>query len=247
MSVCVITHRLNLVLRFIDTTTGRPISGSELMLSTGGKMLHPIEKEQGTFIFINLEKNDFDLDIKSRSFESCSVPIRFSELDAKVPEKDIQLIPSSTNISPAPCIGLQGCIQGISDLNAVRIGDNACLIREFDPRKRLLTLFNPHKLELSRTSYALLNPDKRCFESFKIVKRIDDNTIKIDKVLDSEFNNYFPITPIYFGKTSEDGNYLLRVRDDSSNPNWLIHYKIGDKTYFQSVDLRQTHEIVPEL
>ena len=65
MSVCVITHRLNLVLRFIDTTTGRPISGSELMLSTGGKMLHPIEKAQGTFIFINLEKNDFDLSINS--------------------------------------------------------------------------------------------------------------------------------------------------------------------------------------
>ena len=246
MSVCVITHHLNLVLRFIDTTTGKPVSGTELMLSADGKPLHPIEKEQGTLIFTELERIDFILEIKSRSFESCTVPIRFSELDSKVPEADIQLIPSSTNVSPVPCIGLQGCIPGISDLTAVRIGDNSCLIREFDPRKRLMTIFNPHRLELGRTSYALVDPDKRSFELFRILKRIDDNTVKIDRILESEFNNYFPITPIFLGKTSDDGNYILRVRDDSSNPNWLIHYKIADKSYFQSVDLRQAQEIVPE-
>lgn len=246
MSVFVITHRLNLVLRFIDTTTGKPVSGSELTLSSEGKPLHPMEKEQGTLIFIELERNDFILSISSRSFEPCTMPVRFSELDAQVPAIDIQLIPSGTNISPVPCIALQGCIPGISDLTAVRLGDNSCLIREFDPRKKLITLFNPHRLELNRTSYALIDPDKKRFEAFRVVKRIDDNTIKIDRVLEREFSNYFPIAPIYFGQTSENGNYLLRVRDDSSAPNWLIHYQINQDSHFQCADLRQMHEIVPE-
>ena len=242
MAVCVIHHRLNLVLRFSDTTTGKPVSATELMLYGEGKLLHPAERERGTLIFTEIERNDFELTVKSRSYEPYTLPIRFSELDAKIPEVDIQLVPSRSNNAPAPCIGLEGIMPGISELIAVRFGDNSCLIREFDTRKRIVTVFNPHRLELDRTHYALVDPEQQSFETFRIVKRIDDSTFKIDRVLESSFTNYFPIVPILFGITMDDGSYILRVRDDSASMNWLVRYKT-EQFRFHLADLRQEREL----
>lgn len=242
MAVCVIRHRLNLLLRLSDTTTGKPVSANELMLFADGKLLHPAERERGTLIFTELERNDFELTVKSRSFEPYTLPIRFSELDAKIPEADIQLVPSCSNSVPAPCISLEGRMPGISELTAVRFGDNSCLIREFEPRKRIITVFNPHRLELNRTDYALVDPERQSFEVFRIVKRIDDCTFKIDRVLESSFTNYFPIVPILFGITMDGGNYILRVRDDSASMKWLVRYKT-EQPHFHLADLRQEREL----
>ncbi len=245
MAVCIISHRLNLVLRFIDTTTGKPVSASELMLYADGKLLPHSERERGTLIFTELERNDFVLTVKSRNYETYSSLVRFSELDIKLPELSIQLIPSQNNIYPVPCLELKGILPGISELSAVRFGDNYCLIREFDPRKKLITVFNPHHLELERTDYALVDPEKQSFEPFKIIKCIDEGSFKIDRVLESSFTSYFPISPVLYGMTAEDGTYVLRVRDDSSSSKWIIRYKTGQQSQFFLTDLRSEHEITP--
>lgn len=243
MASAIFIHRLDLALRLMDTTTGNDVAGHEVMLFYDGKPLHPMEKEKGTLIFPGLGRNDFTLSVTSQKYDSVTIPIRFAELDKEFPIVEIHLIPSKNSISTVPCLSLVGNMSGISDLTAVRMGDTSCLIRDFDPRKKLATIFNPHHLELNRTHYALVDPNEQCYERFSIVKKLDDHTIKLDRVLVTKFGNYFPITPIIFGHTSEDGSYRLRVRDDASAAKWLIHYQIDQESHFQCVDLRQDHEI----
>ncbi len=240
MAVAVINHRLDLALRIIDTTTGKPVAGNELKLSRDGKPLNPMEKERGTLIFPELGRSDFTLTVSSRNYEQTIIPISYSELDEKLPLMELQLIPTSSNIIPVPCLTLEGCMPGITELTAVKMGASSCLIREFEPRKRLATIFNPHKLELDRTHYALVDPDKLCYERFRIEKRVSDSSIRLDHLLETEFGNYFPICPVVFGKTAEDGSYCLRVRDDAKNVKWLIGYKIGQEHHYICLDLKES-------
>lgn len=243
MAVCVVRHRLCLVLRFTDTTTGWPVSAADLTLYGGNTLLHPQEREKGTLVFIGDEMSDFDLTVRSRLFEPMTLPVHFPDSGGAAPELDIQLIPSEANTSPAPCLFIEGCSEGMKTLHAVRCGDSSCLIREFEPRKKILTLFNPHHLELGRTHYALVDPEKQSFETFNIEKRIDDSHFKIDRALNSGFNSYFPVVPIVSGLVRNDGRYVFRVRDDSSSAEWLIRCEIGDTFQFYRSDMRQEDTI----
>lgn len=245
MTPTLIVHRLDLILRLLDTTTGREISATEVSLFRDGKPLHPLEKERGTLIFPGLGREDFVLGLRSKYFESFSLPIRYSELDEKTPTVELHLIPSDVSVSPMRCLTLSGRLPGIRELTAVRAGDTSCLIREFDERKKLMTVFNPHNLELGRTHYALVNPEKGSYERFCIAKRVDDKTLKLDRVIKSEFGSNWPVCPVLFGQTNEEGDYLLRVRDDSSKAKWLIRYMLGEEERFCCVDMSQQRELPP--
>lgn len=243
MQPILIVHRLDLALRLLDTTTGRDVSASQVRLFRDGKPLHPTEKETGLMVFPALGRNDFILGLQAREFEPVSYPVRFSELDEKTPYVELHLIPSVISASPMPCLTLSGKLPGISEITAVRLGETFCLIREFDTRKKLMTVFNPHRLEMGRTHYALVDPEGMRYERITIVKRVDDNTIKLDRALESKFGSNWPVCPVVFGRTDSEGNYLLRVRDDATNPKWLIRCMLGDEERFFIVDMREATEL----
>jgi len=128
-------------------------------------------------------------------------------------------------------------------LCAVRMEDNVCMIRDFDRRKRLMRIFNPHRLALDRVFYALVNPDEAVFEPFRILHLEDDQTAKVDHEIETLYKNYFPVTPIVFGLVRPDGSYCLRVRDDSENARWLVRWSFGGKTHFRICDLHEETEL----
>ena len=125
---------------------------------------------------------------------------------------------------------------GITAVDTVRAGESPCLIREWDARKKLLTIFNPHKLNLDRTYYALVDPDKEVYEVFRIVKRISDQVFKLDRPLEMEFKNYFPICPVILGSVGPGDNYSLRVQNDSSHSRWIVRKVCGETASFETLD-----------
>ncbi|MEG0779414.1 MAG: hypothetical protein RR426_02325 [Oscillospiraceae bacterium] len=241
----VITHRLDLAVHLLDTTTGRPVPCNAVRFSRNGDTLRPLEKERGLGIFPGLGRYDFTLRLDSHSYEDWEIPVSYETLDEKMPLLEVQLIPISDSHTPVPCLGIEGVLPGISGLTAVRVGDSACFIRGFEPPKKQLTLFNPHHLDLERTHYALVNPNTEAYERFQISRILDDGSIEIDRILEMEFENNFPIAPVVFGKTRADGSYLLRVRDFSAAARWLVSYRWREQTYFQTVDLRLEHTLTP--
>ena len=239
MSTTIISHTLDLALRLVDTTTGRVVVGQDITLLYDGKRVGHMDKG-GHLILTGRGRNDFTLTVRAPGYEPRTVPIRYEALEPHMPYLELQLIPSPDYYSPVPCLTLSGNLPTLKALSAVKAGDSACLIREFDPRKRLLTLFNPHKLELDRTHYALVNPDEETFEPFQVLRRLSDRQFKIDRVLETQFGNYFPICPVVFGRVDPDGGYCLRVRDDSSQQRWLLRLECGaDVVQFKTVDFRK--------
>lgn len=236
----VFTHRLDLALRLVDTTSGRNISGQSVRTFLDGKPVFFGEKNDHMLIFQNLEKRTFCLRIESRFFEPVQVDVDLDAMKKGLPLLELQLVPSRQYPGENVFLNLEGTLEGIRELSAIRLGDNACLIRQVDARKRLLHVFNPYHLSMDRVEYALLNPDRNQFESFRVLRLVNDQTLKVDQIPEMQFQNYFPITPIVFGVTRPDGSYCLRVRDDGEQARWLVRWVAQDEVEFRVIDFRKT-------
>lgn len=232
------SHRLGLAIRLLDTTTGIPVRSAAATLRKDGEIIRPLAKGDGMIVFLegNEARTDFELGIEITGFEPKTVMVKFSELDKTLPQLDINLLPGDGYQSRFPCHRLDGELSGITEVDTVRANDSPCLIREWDARKKLLTIFNPHRLNLDRTLYALVDPDREVYKVFSIVKRISDQVFKIDRPLEMEFKNYFPICPVILGAVGPGDNYLLRVPDDSSHPKWIVRKVCGEVVTFETVD-----------
>lgn len=240
-----IRHSLDLVLRLVDTASGRPVPDRDVVLLRDGEPVHPMVKDAGTFVFLGRGRRDFRLTVRCRGFEEAVREVAYGALDSKLPMLLLHLIPGKGYRAPFPCLGLEGSLPGVTSLAAVRLADRACLIREFEPRKKLLTLFNPHKLELDRVFYALLDPDGMTWEPFQLVKRLSDQQFKLDRVLETPFKNYYPITPVVFGMTGPDSLFRLRVRSDGTDARWLLRWESGDGPHFKALDLTDPGAAIP--
>lgn len=243
-TVSVFTHRLGLALRLVDTTSGAAVSGRDLSVRLDGQSARWEEKD-GVLIFQNLPPQRFLLEVRSPYYETECREVEPDTLPKGLPLLEVHLLPSAGYPGGTAFLTLEGVLPGIRALSAVRAGDNACMIREFDARKRLMTLFNPHRLSLDRVHYALVNPDSGSFEPFRILHMKDSQTAKTDRVLETEFRNYFPVSPVVLGKCSPNGRYCLRVRDDGTEARWIIRWEVGDTAQFQTVDFRT--EPAPQL
>ena len=100
-------------------------------------------------------------------------------------------------------------------------------------------VFNPHHLALDRVYYALLDPDRGVYEPFRILRLVDDQTLKVDRILEMSFKNYFPVTPEVRGKTGPDGSYCLRLRDEGQDARWVIRWTVNGENRFRMVNFRE--------
>ena len=238
--ILVFTHRLDMALRLVDTTSGRNVSGRSLAAFVDEKQVRFAEKGDQVLIFQNLEKRAFQLKLTSPDYETVLVDVDLSRLDSKMPLLELHLVPRRSAPGADPLLSVEGILTGIQELSAVRVGENSCLIREFDPRRRQAKVFNPHHLSLDRVHYALVDPDKGICEPFRILRMIDDQTLKLDRVIEMPFRNYFPVTPQVLGLVRPDGSYCLRLRDDGTQAKWLIRWVVDGEPRFRTVDFRMT-------
>ncbi len=237
--ITVFTHRLDLAVRLVDTTSGRGVSGSGVTVRVDGVPVPFDDKGSGLLSMQNLGTRRFQLEICSPAYEPETLSVDLDTLGKGLPLLEVQLIPGLGYPGGVEFQTLAGTLPGIQSLSAVRLGDSACLIRAFDPRKRLVTLFNPHHLAMDRRFYALVDPDSGVCEPFEIIRTVNDQTVKIDRVLETAFRNYFPITPTVRGRCRPDGRYCLRARDEGGDGRWLVRWEGADGPHFRTVDFRQ--------
>lgn len=241
----VFTFSLKFALRLVDTTTGKEVADYGTRILIDGQPERFAEKG-GVLIFLDLEKRTFVMEVRAPAYEPVTVPVDLDTLDQRLPMLELHLIPGDRHPDRMAMLTLEGRCPGLESLCAVRRDDNACMIREFDPRKRLMKVFNPHRLALDRIFYALVDPEEAVFESFRILGLEDGQSAKIDRVIETPFKNYFPVTPIVFGLVQPDGGYCLRVRDNSENAQWLVCWKVEGRECFRVLDLREEKALPSE-
>lgn len=234
-----VVHRLELVLRLIDTTSGRNISSAGASVFIDGVPVPFGRKEGGLLVFQNLGKRRFRIRTAPLGWEPLETEVDLDTLPKGLPLLELHLIPRADQAGAAEFLSLEGRLPGIESLAAVRAGENACLIREFDARRRTVKIFNPHHLELDRIHYGLTDPDQGRWEPFRVVAMPDEQTLKTDRVLEMPFKNYFPVSPAVQGRTDGDGNYCLRLRDEGAAARWIVRWSVDGEVRFRTVDFRE--------
>ncbi len=230
----IIRHRAGLILRVLDTATGQEIYEAGTKFLRNGEEIRPMLRPDGRLVFLNFPLEECELTVKIVHYLPATVTLTVKQLEQRPPLVQVQLVPDGS--FPSRYHTLSGKYPGIEQIDAVRLSDNACLIREFDERRRIMTLFNPHHLALDRIYYAVVNLDVCTYEPVEITEQGSDIKFRIDRKLRGQIRSHFPVARRVSGAVLQNGEYLLRVPANSSVPQWLVRWRCGDLDRFHTVD-----------
>jgi len=238
----VICFKLDLLVRLIDTTTGAELEERNVRFYKGKKQVRPIPRGSGNYVFMNCGREDGELEIMVHGYEPCQVTVEYKKLDRQLPVKEVFLIPSESTAGLQPIITFSGQLPGLESVQAVNLGSTCCCISEFDERKRTMKLFKTHRSGMDDIYYGLIHLDKQTYEPFVVEKELSESAIKISQPLEEPFLVNSPIARIIFGKTTPEGEYCIRVRDDAARLIHLVRYVVKGNVKFKVVDFHKLEE-----
>jgi hypothetical protein len=204
-----------------------------------GQSARPAPRGDGCFVFINIERTDFRLDAVVAGYEKYSVNVCFEELDDRIPTCDIFLIPSERNAKGGTVIGIFGNLPFLEAIEAVDLNRPVCRLSDYTEKKRKMSVIKQagRILDMSYGHYGLLQADGKSYEKLYVSETDAVSSIILKETLKLPYTVNAPIARIVFGSVDAEGNYLLRVRDDSRDLQYLIRYVYKSEVYYQQVDL----------
>ena len=132
---------------------------------------------------------------------------------------------------------LAGRLPGLEAIEAINPSRPICRISEFDPKKRIMTLFLPNrKIEMEPMVYGLAHGEDGTYEKFQVVQERNNVSVLVKEALKDPFKVNAPICRILYGDHDNDGNYVFRVRDDGGNMKYLVRYRVSGEDRFQMID-----------
>jgi hypothetical protein len=230
-------HTLALALRLSDATDGGNIE-YDIRFSVNGKRRVPLPKPGGHFVFLagDLPEEDFDLDVHASGYVPTTRRVLLEAPGIGPPLLRIDMVPREAPLGRARLRTLSGTRKGLLAIDAARLAGYACFARGFDARKRILTVYNPYRLALDRSRYALVSREALRYESFAIESHVAGEAFKTDHPFVASVSDGSPITPVVSGLVRADGTYLLRVRDESSDNRFVVRFAEEEGERFEVVD-----------
>lgn len=241
-----LVHKLVLALRLIDTTTGLGAPINQVQVWRNGTALHLHPREGGILIVLDGEREDGTLEIRVPGFYSECVDLVYENLSPDTPLLELELIPFTKGKAITALHSLRGQIEDMVSLDAVRLGRGGCFIKNYDSRKRIVTLDNPYRQIFDRARYAVVDGYKQSYEVMELASVISDQQLKVKAALTGDFAGDFHLASLVKGRVEPDGTYLLQLRDDGGPSKWLVRYQSRDGTHtFVPIDLRLHTSLSP--
>ncbi|MBQ6967897.1 MAG: hypothetical protein IJP84_08350 [Lachnospiraceae bacterium] len=246
MEAFVIKARLDLLVSLVDTTTGATVNERNVSFLRDGQPVRPEYRGNGTYVFINTGREDFLMQIKVYGYEEYRMKVVYEDLDSSTPAMDIFLMPSENMFSGEGLLSLSGNLPFLKKIEAVNLLRPVCFSHEYDEKKKTMTVFGSGsgRVEMADMYYGLLKTDKESYEKIEVTETVAPQSVRLKDALQGEFASNSPIMRIVFGTVSENGDYLLRVRDDGTDIRYLVRYEVNDEVRFQTVDFRNKEALV---
>ncbi len=237
----IIRARLDLLIRLQDTTTGLVVEERDVKFFFHEEQIRPTSRGYGSFILINYGRENGLMRVEVYGYEPFVTYVDYDKLDKGLPTVDVFLIPSESRRSGLEnMLSLSGTLKGISSLECIHPGRPMAGIREFNPKKRLMTIYAPNRrMNMIHSYYGLFHPSADTYEPFEIREQVENHLIKLTKPLQEEFTANDPICRRIFGQVHEDGSYLIRVRDDGKKQVHLVRYVVDGEARYKRVDFHQ--------
>lgn len=242
MSITII-HRLVVALFLRDTATGKTVSDVTTSFFLNGKKVDFQFRGDGIFLLLGTERENFHLEIHTKDYMPYSLDVDFDCISSQLPLINVQLVPNKKYVNKWKAFQVEGVETDLLALDAVQLGVVPCYMQHFDPKKQLLTLSNPNRLQLDRNWYAMLNEKQQTYEVFEIQSKLSNQQFKVKKNFEQPVESHYPIYPLVFGWVGERGLYHMTMRDQQSHAKWLLRFTSEGKERFELVDFHLEKEI----
>lgn len=237
-----IHYKLDLVVRLVDTTTGRPVGQRQVTFRRGDQILPFLMRDEGLYILLNHGREDMALSVCAVGYLPAQVKVCYAELPDAFPEVEAALIPESSGSGLIELLTFQGQYPGLESIAAVSLHEVYGAVGSYQERKQVLRLY--HTKPLREVSYAVIHEKQQEFEEFRIRKRLDKLSVKLEKPLATVCRPEDKVVRIIRGMVDEKGNYLLRIQPDGSGREYLIRCVVNGKTIFQKVSAENAQALL---
>ncbi len=240
----VITAKLSLAVRLIDTTTGKELAENDVHFLKDGKYVHPIRKGEGLYVFVNMSREDFPMQIDARGYDPADIEVDFDALDPRLPMADIFLMPSEKNRVGGSVLTICGTLSKLEYIEAVNLNSPICLFQSLQDKKgvysmNLLPVRAGGGCLLDTMKYALASETCERYDVFDVKQQTAPLGIVIREPLAEEHKLNDKIFRIVYGRAGPKGAFVLKVRDEADSLPYLLHFKAGKNEYFRKIDFGQ--------
>ena len=237
----VITARLTLAVRLVDTTTGRDVSDASTSFFIDGKLVHPMRKGESTYVFVNMGRDDFLMRIVVNGYLEENINVQYETLDPRLPLLDVFLMPSEKNHIGGQVIQINGTLSRLEFIQAINLDKPIAAFQSITTKKEvtkmsLLPITSGGGVALDSMDYSIITKDQQRYEVFTVKEQDSGTTVLLrDKLrFDHELNDR--IFRIIYGRAGPKGAFLLKVRDDAKVLNYLLYFKAGKFEYLRPID-----------
>lgn len=228
-----IHYKLDLIVRLVDTTTGKAIGQRQVTFRNEEQVIPFLRRDEGLYILLNRGRNDIELDIRVTGYLPAKVQICYAELSENYPEVEVAMIPEVSTNGFINMLTLTGHCPGMESIVAVSLKKPYGAVGSYLEKKQTLRLYYTKPLE--EMSYAVVHEQQQEFEEFQIRKRIDKLNVKLAKPLEMACRPKEMVVRIVRGMVDKDGTYLLRIQEDSGGTEYLVRYVVNGKAAFKKI------------
>ncbi len=247
----VITAKLTLAVRLVDTTTGRELTETDIRFFFNGGLVHPMKKGSGTYVFVNMGKEDFLMRICAYGYDEEELDIKYETLDPRLPLLDVFLMPSEKNQRGGSVIKINGNLPGLESIEAININRPIAAFQSVATKKEvtkltLLPMTLGGGVALESMAYAMLSKDQMRYEVFTVQEQDAAMSVILKSQLKFEHELNDRIFRIIYGRAGPRGDFILKVRDDEKVLEFLLYFKLNGKEYIRPIDFHsESGEIDP--
>ncbi|MBO6147327.1 MAG: hypothetical protein J6O70_07120 [Lachnospiraceae bacterium] len=244
MSASVFGSKLDLLVRLTDTTTGAAVTERNIVFKRDGMPVIPEPRDPGTYIFINTGREDFLMRIEVFGYEVYETRVRYEELDVRIPECDVFLMPSESMSKGEKVLSFSGTLPFLKKIEAVCLDRPVCFAKDFNVKTRELTAFvnAGGRVSLNDRYYGMLKADRASYEKIEVETSVTPQSVRLKEVIGEEQISNQPVMRVVFGSVREDGEYMLKVRDSGQSLRYLVRYELEDEVRFSEVDFKALKE-----
>lgn len=226
-------YKLDLIVRLVDTTTGRKVEQKQVVFKSSGQMLPFLQRDDGVYILLNKGRNNMVLEISAIGYLPIKLEIRYEELSETFPEVEVPMIPEISPKGFVEMLTVEGQYEGLTSIAAVSLKKQHGIVAGYQEKKQVLKLFYSKQLE--ENSYAVIHEQQQEFEEFRIKRRLDKLSVQLVSPLEAACRPETKIARIVRGIVDADGRYLLRILEDGGGTEYLVRYVVNGKASFKRV------------
>lgn len=239
-----IHYRLDLMLRVMDATTGKPVTENDIRFFKDDKLQTAHGRGEGCFIFMNCGRENCLMRVEVFGFLPQTVKVDYEKMEDYLPAIDVFLIPSEKQRIGRKLLTLQGKISGLVAVEAIHPGRPVSSVLEYDSRKHTMTVFAPNRrLNLQRQYYGVFYSEDETFEDIIIKEELSNKKVLLKEPISRVPPANAPLCAITFGQVEEDGRYILAVPEDGKDQNYLVKFVVDGDTRYKKIDLHELSEV----